>query len=188
MYISLTEHCSTSEEFTNYLATNLFPGANQSVLEHIDHLYPNNVSDGSPFGTGTANALTPEFKRLAAFLGDYAFQAPRRFLMTERPEKIKAWSRREFIKLAEIQWLSFDSKQKREKHTVPGSRECFDHQDRTRHWPNGLVSRERSEFDLKRHIWLARLYRELCQYAESQCWQRRIQITIPVDRMARVHV
>ena len=55
-------------------------------------LYPQDVTQGSPYDTGTENALTPEFKRLASILGDFAFQAPRRFFLNAVSDKQNTWS------------------------------------------------------------------------------------------------
>ena len=54
--------------------------------------YPDDVTKGSPFGTGTKYAITPQYKRLAAFQGDAVFQAPRRFFLQERSNKQHAWA------------------------------------------------------------------------------------------------
>jgi len=57
--------------------------------------YPQNITQGSPFDTGDSNALTPQFKRIAAFQGDAAFQAPRRFFLQQRSGSQNAWAFRE---------------------------------------------------------------------------------------------
>lgn len=44
-------------------------------------LYPADISEGCPFGTGILNAVTPNFKRLAAVVGNFSFQAQRRKLL-----------------------------------------------------------------------------------------------------------
>ena len=52
-----------------------FPAA----LDEILVLYSNDPSFGSPFGTGNETfGLSPEYKRLAAIIGDANFHAPRR--------------------------------------------------------------------------------------------------------------
>lgn len=61
-------------------------------LDKVLALYPQDVTRGSPFGTGTQNALTPEFKRIAALLGDFVFQAPRRWLLDNVSGKQNTWS------------------------------------------------------------------------------------------------
>lgn len=43
--------------------------------------YPSDVTQGSPFDTGILNAITLQFKRIAALLGDSVFQAPRRWFL-----------------------------------------------------------------------------------------------------------
>lgn len=55
-------------------------------------LYPADSNQGSPYGTGTQNAFTPESKRLASLLGDVTFQSPRRSLLGSVSGKQKAWS------------------------------------------------------------------------------------------------
>jgi hypothetical protein len=43
-------------------------------------------------GTGALNVLTPEFKRIAAFGGDFKFQAPRRLFLNQLSGRQNAWS------------------------------------------------------------------------------------------------
>jgi acetylcholinesterase len=57
-------------------------------------MYPQDIARGSPFGTGDQNAITPQFKRISAILGDLVFQAPRRFFLRHRSGKQKTWSYR----------------------------------------------------------------------------------------------
>ncbi|KAJ7490995.1 Alpha/Beta hydrolase protein [Mycena latifolia] len=57
------------------------PKSTRVEIAQISNLYPEDPTKGSPFGTGSANAPTPEFKRLAAFQGDYTFLGPRRFFL-----------------------------------------------------------------------------------------------------------
>jgi hypothetical protein len=80
------------------LNTNYFPHANQNVINTFGVLYPDNQTLGSPFGTGTMNELTPEFKRIAAFQGDVVFQGPRRLLMQVRASKQPMWAFCEHLK------------------------------------------------------------------------------------------
>ena len=61
-------------------------------MDELLTLYPQNVTKGSPYGTGTQNALTPEFKRIASILGDFTFQAPRRFFLQTLSDKQNTWS------------------------------------------------------------------------------------------------
>jgi acetylcholinesterase len=61
-------------------------------MDKLLTLYPQNVTQGSPYDTGTQNALTPEFKRIASILGDFEFQAPRRFFLNNVSGKQNTWS------------------------------------------------------------------------------------------------
>ena len=61
-------------------------------MDELLTLYPQNVTQGSPYDTGTQNALTPQFKRIASFLGDYVFQGPRRFFLQTVSDKQNVWS------------------------------------------------------------------------------------------------
>ena len=69
------------------MRSNYFPGASNATIARLLELYPEDPAAGSPFGTGDQFALTPEFKRIAAFQGDLVFQAPRRFLLNLRAGK-----------------------------------------------------------------------------------------------------
>lgn len=55
-------------------------------------LYPDDVEQGSPYDTGSLNALSPQFKRFASFQGDAIFQGPRRYFLQQRARKQNTWS------------------------------------------------------------------------------------------------
>jgi len=78
---------TTNAQTQAYLQQNYLPTANASVIQQVSAAYPDDITQGSPFDTGLFNAITPQFKRLAAFQGDIAFQAPRRFFIGERASK-----------------------------------------------------------------------------------------------------
>lgn len=61
-------------------------------MDEVLTLYPQNVTLGSPYDTGTQNAFTPQFKRIASILGDLVFQAPRRFFLNNTLNKQNTWS------------------------------------------------------------------------------------------------
>jgi len=83
---------TTSEQFRGYLKTYWAGNATDEEIDGILLMYPQDPTTGSPFGTGTLNQLSPQFKRIAAFQGDFMFQAPRRFLLHERSGKQKIWT------------------------------------------------------------------------------------------------
>ncbi|KAJ7839833.1 sterol esterase, partial [Mycena olivaceomarginata] len=65
---------TTSDEFVGYvLHSNYFPKSTLAQITEIAKLYPDDPTQGPPFDTGLANQFTPQFKRLAAFQGDYFF-------------------------------------------------------------------------------------------------------------------
>ncbi|KAI0699606.1 carotenoid ester lipase precursor [Cerioporus squamosus] len=79
-------YTANDEEFTSYLSGALVPRATPADIRTLLQLYPSDPAAGSPFDTGDANAFTPQFKRLAAVIGDWLFQAPRRLFL----EKVSA--------------------------------------------------------------------------------------------------
>ncbi|KAJ7886362.1 Alpha/Beta hydrolase protein [Mycena leptocephala] len=74
-----TLNITTDAEFKDYIAGVWAPTAGADTVDALTSAYPNDITQGSPFGTGILQALTPQFKRLASFQGDAVFHAPRRF-------------------------------------------------------------------------------------------------------------
>ncbi|KAJ3515204.1 hypothetical protein NLJ89_g1904 [Agrocybe chaxingu] len=73
-----TTNLTTNAQFLDYAKSNFFPRISDSDLNALETLYPDDITQGSPFNTGTENAITPQFKRLSALQGDLVFQSPRR--------------------------------------------------------------------------------------------------------------
>jgi carboxylesterase type B len=84
---------TSTEELIDYF-TPIYSKADRQVLvDLVSHYDPDDPSAGSPFRTGTANQIYPQYKRLAAILGDLDFQWPRRkFLATAIAAEVPAWS------------------------------------------------------------------------------------------------
>ncbi|KAF5315218.1 hypothetical protein D9619_007256 [Psilocybe cf. subviscida] len=82
---------TTTTQFKAYLKGTFLPGLTDTQVEKVAALYPADITEGSPFGTGILNALSPQFKRLAAFQGDGVFQAPRRWLLQHTAGKQDIW-------------------------------------------------------------------------------------------------
>ena len=61
-------------------------------MDELLTLYPQDVTQGSPYDTGTHNAFTPEYKRIASIFGDLVYQAPRRFFLNAVSDKQNTWS------------------------------------------------------------------------------------------------
>ncbi|KAI9454047.1 carotenoid ester lipase precursor [Lactarius psammicola] len=92
-YFSLSEpNITTEAELRNYLSEFFLPNATDADMDELLALYPQDVTLGSPYDTGTQNAFTPQFKRLASILGDVGFQVPRRLLLNNLSEKQNTWS------------------------------------------------------------------------------------------------
>ncbi|KAI0718159.1 carotenoid ester lipase precursor [Cerioporus squamosus] len=87
-----TLNITTEAGLRDYIVSNYIPDISQSDLDQLLKVYPADITQGSPFNTSIANALTPEFKRLAAMQGDLVFQAPRRFFLQNRSSKQSTWS------------------------------------------------------------------------------------------------
>ncbi|KAI0351842.1 alpha/beta-hydrolase [Trametes cingulata] len=87
-----TFNVTTDAEFKSYVHSLWFPDTPPAALSPLFALYPNIPAAGSPFETGNANQLFPQFKRLAAYLGDLVYQAPRRFFLDQRSLKQPTWS------------------------------------------------------------------------------------------------
>ncbi|KAJ6468980.1 carotenoid ester lipase precursor [Mycena vitilis] len=87
-----TTNITTNDEFLDYLQSNYLPGSTGAQIAELGMLYPDDPVQGSPFDTGLANQLTPEFKRLAAFQGDYVFTGMRRFFLQHASRTQNTWS------------------------------------------------------------------------------------------------
>ena len=83
---------STNNATRKYIASNYLPDATAAEVDQLLAVYPDDITQGSPFDTGDKNALTPEYKRLAAFQGDLMFISPRRFFLQQRSNKQPVWS------------------------------------------------------------------------------------------------
>ncbi|KAK6334354.1 hypothetical protein TWF730_003567 [Orbilia blumenaviensis] len=68
----------TTAQVVDYLKTYFFHGATTAQLQTLVNTYPDVTTDGSPFRTGILNNWYPQYKRLAAILGDLTFTITRR--------------------------------------------------------------------------------------------------------------
>ncbi|TFK70529.1 carotenoid ester lipase precursor [Pluteus cervinus] len=87
-----TFNITTDAQFKAYVKQYFFPTASSSDLDRLLWYYPNDLRAGSPYDTGFLGGLTQQYKRIASFMGDVAFQAPRRFLLQQRSQKQNSWS------------------------------------------------------------------------------------------------
>ncbi|KAF9240616.1 Alpha/Beta hydrolase protein [Melanogaster broomeanus] len=83
---------TTDDELHAYLKTYWASNSTDETVNNMTTLYPGDVTQGSPFDTGTQNALTPKYKQLAALQGDALFEGPRRWLLSYRSGKQDMWT------------------------------------------------------------------------------------------------
>ncbi|GME62228.1 putative carotenoid ester lipase precursor protein [Neofusicoccum parvum] len=72
---------TTDEDFQFYFRNVFFPHLSPDQIRAFTSLYSEDPREGSPFDTGYANAIGPQYKRLAAAIGDYTFDSGRRDLL-----------------------------------------------------------------------------------------------------------
>ncbi|KAF9779504.1 carotenoid ester lipase precursor [Thelephora terrestris] len=78
---------TTDVQVREYVQETYMKGAPEAEVDRVMSLYPNDPTKGSPFNTGDRNLLSPQFKRMAAFIGDMAFIAARRYFAQSRSDK-----------------------------------------------------------------------------------------------------
>lgn len=91
----LQGNITTTQELYDYLHIFFFPEASEAALNALLEAYPDDPTQGSPFGTGILNILYPQYKRLAAIFGDLTFTLTRRAFLnassTVYPD-VPSWS------------------------------------------------------------------------------------------------
>lgn len=89
-----TSNITTTQQLSAYLKELFFSNPAAGV-DDLVALYPEDPSAGSPFGTGADNNFYPQFKRIAALLGDAVFTLTRRVVLSATaavaPE-VPSWS------------------------------------------------------------------------------------------------
>lgn len=75
----------TEEAFKSYFQSTWWPHATSAEIDRVAELYPQDPAAGSPFNTSDLWNVTPNFKRIAALIGDYSFEAQRRNLLEHHP-------------------------------------------------------------------------------------------------------
>lgn len=92
---SLTQaNITTNEQLVQYL-TSYFPSNPnaEQLVRGLVATYPEDIGvSGSPFRTGMLNNVYPQFKRLAAILGDVVFTLTRRSYLHDIAGQVPAWS------------------------------------------------------------------------------------------------
>lgn len=85
----------TTTDVTNYLKRLFFINAPTETISKFVGTYQTISTDGAPFRTGLLNNWYPQYKRLAAILGDLTFTISRRIVLkvvNEISPEVKTWS------------------------------------------------------------------------------------------------
>ncbi|PVH92878.1 extracellular lipase [Periconia macrospinosa] len=95
LFALFQSNLTTTADIENYLSTLYFRDASPEQIKALVATYPDDAAAGSPFGSGQDNNWYPQFKRLAAILGDATFTLTRRFILnataTVNPD-VPSWS------------------------------------------------------------------------------------------------
>ncbi|KAK3385755.1 Alpha/Beta hydrolase protein [Podospora didyma] len=90
LFALFQSNITTEAELVSYLQTVFFRNATTSEVAGLVATYPPNPA--SPAGVGASESIYPEFKRLAAILGDWEFAFMSRLLLETFPATVPAWS------------------------------------------------------------------------------------------------
>ncbi|KAI9712256.1 MAG: hypothetical protein M1828_001699 [Chrysothrix sp. TS-e1954] len=91
LFSLVQSNITNTDQLVTYLKS-YFPYTPRSLVAELVATYPNSASAGSPFNTSVANEIYPEFKRLAAILGDITFTLARRSVLADLAREVTAWS------------------------------------------------------------------------------------------------
>ncbi|KAI2632275.1 sterol esterase [Hypoxylon sp. NC1633] len=69
---------TNTDDLVDYIWKEFFPALERELVAGLVDTYDESITAGSPFNTGILNNPYPEFKRLAAILGDIVFTLTRR--------------------------------------------------------------------------------------------------------------
>ncbi|KAF9055791.1 carotenoid ester lipase precursor [Panaeolus papilionaceus] len=83
---------TTEAEFRGYIGGVWNPFNTPDELEPLWSFYPSDPADGAPFNTGSRNAITPQFKRVAAYIGDAIQTGPRRVFLSKMAQTQRVWA------------------------------------------------------------------------------------------------
>ncbi|KAI1750140.1 sterol esterase [Xylaria castorea] len=86
---------TTEAQLIDYLSTVFFQKASRDMVTDLVGTYSPALSAGSPFRTGIFNSPYPQFKRLAAILGDLVFTLTRRLFLqisSDVNPNVPSWS------------------------------------------------------------------------------------------------
>lgn len=95
LFALFTGNITTQDEISDYLGEVFFHHASKAQMDEMVSNYPNIWEFGSPFRTGIFNNIFPQFKRMAAILGDMTFTLTRRTFLDTNAKvhpNVPSWS------------------------------------------------------------------------------------------------
>lgn len=95
LFALFQSNITTTDDLVGYFEKYFFHGASRAQLKELVGTYSSIREDGSPFRTGIFNNWYPQFKRLAAILGDLTFTLTRRALLkyaNDAHPDVPSWS------------------------------------------------------------------------------------------------
>jgi carboxylesterase type B len=90
-----TPNLTTTRDVADYFSSIYFPFADKKVVQGLVDTYQTTTEDGSPFRTLLLNNWYPQFKRVAAIVGDITFTLTRRIFLEESSSvfpDVPSWS------------------------------------------------------------------------------------------------
>jgi carboxylesterase type B len=90
-----TPNLTTTRDVADYFSSIYFPYADKKVVQGLVDTYQTTTEDGSPFRTLLLNNWYPQFKRVAAIVGDITFTLTRRIFLEESSSvfpDVPSWS------------------------------------------------------------------------------------------------
>jgi carboxylesterase type B len=92
LFALFSANITTKSELSTYINEIFFPDTSKSVIDGLIDTYQTISLDGSPFRTLLANNWYPQFKRLAAMIGDLTFTITRRLFLEIVGDDVPSWS------------------------------------------------------------------------------------------------
>ncbi|KAF2654595.1 alpha/beta-hydrolase [Lophiostoma macrostomum CBS 122681] len=90
-----TSNISTTDQLSEYFTSIFFHNADKATIDDLIATYQTTTDDGSPFRTALLNNWYPQFKRIAAIIGDLTFTLTRRVFLeiaTSVNPGVPSWS------------------------------------------------------------------------------------------------
>jgi carboxylesterase type B len=91
LFSLVQDNITTTQQLIDYFAS-AYPDTPKSLVASVVATYPDDITAGSPFRTGIFNNIYPQYKRLAAILGDAVFNLRRRQLLYTVSSTVPSWS------------------------------------------------------------------------------------------------